>query len=670
MRNRLSVLTLALLVGCGSQIELRTIQAEGDDPGECSDGADNDGDGAFDCQDEDCLGSAECCDDPDGDGICAEDDLCPAGDDTQDADGDGTPNACDPCPADVADDSDNDGVCDSQDRCAGHSDYVDRDGDQVPDGCDPCPDDALDDSDGDGVCDRFDRCPAADDTLDADGDQVPDACDECPFDHPDDSDDDGVCDSDDQCVGADDGEDADGDGVPDACDPCPLDALDDSDGDGSCDTDDTCLGADDSLDLDGDDIPDACDEDQDGDGWLDGDDCAPRDAAIHPLAGDVYGDGLDPDCDHVDCDATWSGGAYLVTCAGTLDQAAADAQCQTQGYDGLASVLSEAEQTLLEGQGAPTWDRWIGGTDAATPYVWTWGPGYHFRFANWAAGEPDNSAMVPAGDCAVLLSQNDAFSPGAWSTAACANALVTQGYTCELRCADEGDVDGDGRCDPDDSCFGENQAGDLDLDGICDDVDSLDSQLVLAMPMEGSMADVSASAAMPTPGVGVIYTPTPWGTGVHLTDTTSTIATGVTDAAIGYTFAFWYLSEQNGTTTNYDFMVKGDDLSVFYSDNGQYGFNVERSGAFTISTPDPRIDGGWHHLAVVADGAFWHIYQDGVPISSDGPDASPPMFDELVLGSPNANAFFHAYPQPMDDIRFYLRALSPFEIAVLAGGAQ
>ena len=38
---------------------------EGDDPGECSDGADNDRDGKFDCDDEDCAGSPDCADDDD-----------------------------------------------------------------------------------------------------------------------------------------------------------------------------------------------------------------------------------------------------------------------------------------------------------------------------------------------------------------------------------------------------------------------------------------------------------------------------------------------------------------------------------------------------------------------------------------------------------------------------
>ena len=46
----------SVLFACGE----KETEYEGDDPGECSDQADNDRDGAFDCDDEDCAGSPEC----------------------------------------------------------------------------------------------------------------------------------------------------------------------------------------------------------------------------------------------------------------------------------------------------------------------------------------------------------------------------------------------------------------------------------------------------------------------------------------------------------------------------------------------------------------------------------------------------------------------------------
>ena len=49
---RTSLLLSILLIGCGS--------TEGSNPGECSDGADNDSDGLFDCGDSDCANAPDC----------------------------------------------------------------------------------------------------------------------------------------------------------------------------------------------------------------------------------------------------------------------------------------------------------------------------------------------------------------------------------------------------------------------------------------------------------------------------------------------------------------------------------------------------------------------------------------------------------------------------------
>lgn len=72
-----SLLPLLALFGCGD-----LIQAEGDDAGECSDAADNDQDGTFDCDDSDCSASPDCPGDsgdtgedggfPDQDPVCTD----------------------------------------------------------------------------------------------------------------------------------------------------------------------------------------------------------------------------------------------------------------------------------------------------------------------------------------------------------------------------------------------------------------------------------------------------------------------------------------------------------------------------------------------------------------------------------------------------------------------
>ncbi len=53
----------ALASGCAVDVSIREQpEREGDDPGECYDGADNDGNGLFDCEDPQCAGAIECAD--------------------------------------------------------------------------------------------------------------------------------------------------------------------------------------------------------------------------------------------------------------------------------------------------------------------------------------------------------------------------------------------------------------------------------------------------------------------------------------------------------------------------------------------------------------------------------------------------------------------------------
>ena len=58
-----ALLFLSFATGCGSDASLgsaKSYELEGDEPGECSDSADNDVDGLFDCDDPDCAGAPEC----------------------------------------------------------------------------------------------------------------------------------------------------------------------------------------------------------------------------------------------------------------------------------------------------------------------------------------------------------------------------------------------------------------------------------------------------------------------------------------------------------------------------------------------------------------------------------------------------------------------------------
>ncbi len=82
---------------------------EGINPGECEDGADNDGDGVYDCEDPDCAGAPACNEVEDTDGEIGETDEPEESDGPVDSDGDGLTNAEEADLGTDPDDPDSDG---------------------------------------------------------------------------------------------------------------------------------------------------------------------------------------------------------------------------------------------------------------------------------------------------------------------------------------------------------------------------------------------------------------------------------------------------------------------------------------------------------------------------------------------------------------------------------
>ena len=247
-----------MLLGCMAFV----FQACSDSTATCTNDADCPG--GF-CVGGQCTTGA----DRDGDGVADGQDNCPdlPNPDQADRDGDGLGDPCDPCPDTDRNDPDQDNVCNDVDNCPADAnpDQSDLDSDGAGDACDPCPTGAEDDADADGHCDDGDNCPglANPGQADADSDGLGDLCDPCPADTDNDADGDGFCAELDNCpnLANPDQADSDGDGGGDACDPCPADGSDDGDADGHCADADNCPidYNPDQADSDGDSIGDVCD---------------------------------------------------------------------------------------------------------------------------------------------------------------------------------------------------------------------------------------------------------------------------------------------------------------------------------------------------------------------------------------------------------------------------
>ncbi len=161
-------------------------------------------------------------------------------------------------------------------------------------------------------------------------------------------------------------------------------------------------------------------------------DCADGETFSAPYAGDTYGDGLDSDCDAMDCEAAYVGDVYYAVCretAGGADLstswADADTVCIDHGYDGLAKIVDDTERLgvrnlLLDAGG---WDDiWIGLSDPEDDGIWTWMDGSVMTWDDWGSGEPSSGED----NCVELYAYND----WTWNDRACGESFP---FVCEVR---------------------------------------------------------------------------------------------------------------------------------------------------------------------------------------------------------------------------------------------
>ena len=160
--------------------------------------------------------------------------------------------------------------------------------------------------------------------------------------------------------------------------------------------------------------------DGDGDGYLEVDgDCDDGDASVFPLAGDSWGDGIDGDCDGLDCEAGWvDGTTYLALCDLNATWTESQGACWAGGHDDLATLdaahLLDYVDFLMGAVGSPVCADgsmgcpWIGAYQGATD--WQWIDGTVLDAGNWAPAEPTGD-----GDCV----HYNRYGVGAWNDSAC-----------------------------------------------------------------------------------------------------------------------------------------------------------------------------------------------------------------------------------------------------------
>lgn len=158
-------------------------------------------------------------------------------------------------------------------------------------------------------------------------------------------------------------------------------------------------------------------------------DCAPNDATIHPNASETN-DGVDHNCDGLEaagytlCNGEASTDGYFLTCNYPMTQSAGASFCQQYGYDGLASVLSQSENTDIQNLGMfGSNGLWLSASDSRVENTFVWGTGASMQYTNWFGNHPFVNAFQA--NCVTMDSN------GKWREVQCAQNLVS--VACEKR---------------------------------------------------------------------------------------------------------------------------------------------------------------------------------------------------------------------------------------------
>jgi hypothetical protein len=169
--------------------------------------------------------------------------------------------------------------------------------------------------------------------------------------------------------------------------------------------------------------------DVDGDGYraeaCGGDDCDDSNNEIFVRAGDVFGDGVDGDCDGLDCQAGPADDVYAAACSGGTTWSGAVGICMSAGYDGLFEPSTPSRdiafQQLLDGaSGLAYSNHWIGLSRGASS--WQWSSGIPVTYASWSPSEPTGD-----GACVHYFGQADGRRYR-WNDLSCSATLAGSAF--------------------------------------------------------------------------------------------------------------------------------------------------------------------------------------------------------------------------------------------------
>ena len=180
-------------------------------------------------------------------------------------------------------------------------------------------------------------------------------------------------------------------------------------------------------------VPNVNDQDCDG-VTVSGGDCDDNDVTIYPFASDTYGDGIDSDCDGLDCTALTNLGAYYSFCQDIhyTNWSDSSQHCANKGsYLVRKDDANESQwvSTFASTEYQENYVKYllIDVRDLLSNGQWTLSDGSNLSYSDWGANQPSGD-----GSCASLNTRANTYY--GWNDHTCIEGEVDLfGLICEYR---------------------------------------------------------------------------------------------------------------------------------------------------------------------------------------------------------------------------------------------